>query len=265
MPKLLQKIAKLLAKKDSKKPISKKISRRKLLIDTIELEYLLVQTKRRKKNIAFRLNSRAELELKAPFYTPIFKIEEIIYKNRKDIVQAQQKILAKTANQLNLYTDGSQLYFLGELLTLKIEKKEIKRPQIDLYDKKLVIKCTEHSPEYIKKTIFKWYREQGDIIFAQRLMQHLPNVAWADLQQKITVRKMRSCWGNCSSTGEIKLNLHLIKAPIAAIDYVILHELCHLKVQNHSAKFWSLLGTLMPDFQLHKQKLDAMTNLYIDN
>jgi hypothetical protein len=69
---------------------------------------------------------------------------------------------------------------------------------------------------------------------------------------------MRTQWGNCSSTGQLTLNVHLIKAPLECIDYVILHELCHIAEHNHSERFYRLMNDVLPGWELIKSRLDRL-------
>lgn len=68
----------------------------------------------------------------------------------------------------------------------------------------------------------------------------------------ITVRDQKTRWGSCSSKGTLSFNYRLIFAPPAVLDYVVVHELCHLTHMNHSKAFWNMVGTVMPDYQVHK-------------
>jgi len=74
---------------------------------------------------------------------------------------------------------------------------------------------------------------------------------------------MQTQWGNCSPGGTITLSPHLVKAPRDCIDYVLLHELCHLKEHNHAPAFWGLLERVMPDWERHKARLDGMAELIL--
>ena len=74
---------------------------------------------------------------------------------------------------------------------------------------------------------------------------------------------MQTQWGNCSPGGTITLNPHLVKAPRDCIDYVILHELCHLQEHNHGPAFWVLLERVMPDWERHKARLNDMAELML--
>ena len=69
---------------------------------------------------------------------------------------------------------------------------------------------------------------------------------------------MKRRWGSCSNAGVVTLNLALVKVPKDCIDYVIMHELCHLKEANHGPRFWALLGRAMPDYEMRKRRLDVI-------
>ena len=70
------------------------------------------------------------------------------------------------------------------------------------------------------------------------------------------IRKLDKRWGSCTKKGNIVINAELIKAPINCIDYVLIHEICHLKHHDHSTKFWTLLNKYCPDWAVLKQKLE---------
>ncbi|WP_133627269.1 M48 family metallopeptidase [Fonticella tunisiensis] len=72
---------------------------------------------------------------------------------------------------------------------------------------------------------------------------------------RVVVKEQKSIWGSCSSRGNINFNWRLIMAPLSVIDYVVIHELCHLKHQDHSSKFWSLVEYVMPDYKEKKKWL----------
>jgi predicted metal-dependent hydrolase len=76
---------------------------------------------------------------------------------------------------------------------------------------------------------------------------------------------MRIQWGSCSPSGVLVLNPNLIKAPRECVDYVILHEVCHLKEHNHSQKFYRLLSEMMPDWERHKTRLDALAEALLND
>lgn len=105
----------------------------------------------------------------------------------------------------------------------------------------------------------RWYRSHAEPIFRDSLEQCLaaaPSLRSQPLQLRI--RPMKRRWGSCSKAGTITLNTELIKAPLHCIEYVIMHELCHLRVHDHSPAFFRLLGRYMPDWRKRKERLEAI-------
>ncbi len=116
----------------------------------------------------------------------------------------------------------------------------------------------------VKSLLDKWYKQRADIIFTERLTAVLPKASWVTDTPPLKIMSMQKQWGSCSIKGNLNLNAHLVKAPKECIDYVILHELCHLKEHNHSERFWCLLTQVMPNWKAVKSKLDGMAELYLN-
>jgi len=108
----------------------------------------------------------------------------------------------------------------------------------------------------------QWYLNRAEHIIRERLA-HCHRRAHSEgiPHPPVTIRKMRARWGSCSEQGRLTLNLELIKAPKDCIDYVIMHELCHLKEHHHGRRFWRLLKKLMPDYEKRRQRLNLMADL----
>lgn len=103
-----------------------------------------------------------------------------------------------------------------------------------------------------------WYRSHATEIFARRLGVCLDAARSLDVPKpEVVVRQMNKRWGSCTRAGRILLNIDLVKTPLYCIEYVIMHELCHLKVHDHSPKFYRLLSRCMPDWERRKQRLES--------
>ncbi|MGP4971841.1 M48 metallopeptidase family protein [Psychrobacter aquimaris] len=97
-----------------------------------------------------------------------------------------------------------------------------------------------------------------------RLKVLLPKASWVKNVPLYKILIMQKQWGSCSTKGNLILNPHLVKAPREYIDYVILHELCHIAEHNHSENFWRLLTQVMPNWKEVKARLDGMAELYLN-
>jgi predicted metal-dependent hydrolase len=108
-----------------------------------------------------------------------------------------------------------------------------------------------------KKHLVAWYRQRAEARFRQEMGKALKRMRMHALPEpKLRLLRMPKRWGSCTAKGEILLNPELIKAPGLCIEYVIVHELCHLKHPNHSAAFFRMLDAILPDWQSRKQRLE---------
>jgi predicted metal-dependent hydrolase len=105
--------------------------------------------------------------------------------------------------------------------------------------------------------VTRWFRERAEAVFRERFD------AWAEKAVRhgikadtFQIHRMKNRWGSCTSEGRILLNPDLIIAPVMCIEYVIAHELCHLKQHNHGTGFYRLLHALMPDWQQRRERLN---------
>lgn len=119
---------------------------------------------------------------------------------------------------------------------------------------------TPKHPGPIAAAMTEWYQSHAESLFQERLYRCVQTAAplRLGLDAKIRVKSMERRWGSCSKAGTITLNTHLVKAPLHCIDYVITHELCHLRIPDHSPAFFRMLGRCMPDWQRRKDRLESM-------
>ncbi len=113
--------------------------------------------------------------------------------------------------------------------------------------------------DHVRELLDGWYHKQAKRVFHERLDAVFPRVERLGIPYpELLIRRLQARWGSCSPKGVITLNLTLIQTPKACIDYVILHELCHIKENNHSAAFYKLLGHVLPDWERRREELNAV-------
>ena len=158
------------------------------------------------------------------------------------------------------YKSGESHFYLGKQYQLKVIHDDTKPRGVKLLRGRLEVNTLDVDIESIKSHLNEWYRSRAKVIFEARLQHILEQALWVEDQPSIRLMTMRTQWGNCSPSGVLTLNPHLVKAPTICIDYVILHELCHLVEHNHSERFYQLLNQVMPDWAKIKNQLDIMAN-----
>lgn len=157
------------------------------------------------------------------------------------------------------YVSGETHLYLGRQYRLKVRRKSVE--SVKLVGRYLhVFTSDPRSTERTKRLVDTWYREHAAAAFRRRLGICLETAKNLAIEEPETiVRKMKTRWGSCTRSGNLVLNTDLVKAPLDCIDYVIVHELCHLKVRLHSPAFYRLLTRCMPDWERRKERLECVT------
>jgi len=152
------------------------------------------------------------------------------------------------------YIDGESLLFLGENYSLRLHQQE-SSPAVTKIDTNINVagRLNRISAATIKRALSDWYKQQADSYLRTRTLMLAEKTGLSP--RSITVKTYKARWGSCKITGDIQFNWKLILAPIDVIDYVIVHELCHLTHHNHSALFWQLVAHHYPNFKQARQWL----------
>jgi predicted metal-dependent hydrolase len=155
------------------------------------------------------------------------------------------------------YVSGETHLYLGHQYRLKLHRAAAE--SVKLMGSYLHVTTThDHDALQVQRRLDAWYRHHARGIFHTRLLRCLDDApSLRMLPPTIIIRRMSRRWGSCTKAGNILLNLDLIKTPLYCIEYVIMHELCHLCVHNHSRGYYRLLSRCMPDWERRKVRLDS--------
>lgn len=210
-----------------------------------------------RKTLGIKVYPDTSVKVFAPIDTDLPIIEQHLKAKRKWIEKQQrsfQTYLPKTPPRQ--YIGGESFLYLGKQYMLKIEPSTAE--EVKLYQGRLVVKTLNPEATHIKKLLQQWYIARATILFNKLFEEQFYLFKRFGLEKPILqIKKMEKRWGSCSPQQKIILNPELIKAPIVCINYVILHELCHLVHHNHSQAFYRLLESFMPDWRKYKQLLET--------
>lgn len=156
------------------------------------------------------------------------------------------------------YVSGETILYLGRQYRLKVAEGD-SRPA-KLVGRFLHVRVPDRTDGgQVKGLVADWYRQHAQTTFSRRLDQCQEAARRYGVERpELRLRAMKRRWGSCSGTGRILLNTELVKAPVHCIDYVIMHELCHLRFANHGPEFYRLLDRLMPDWRQRKERLERV-------
>ncbi|MDU5110378.1 MAG: SprT family zinc-dependent metalloprotease [Clostridium sp.] len=198
-----------------------------------------------KKNISIKINGNKEICVYAPIGISYDYIEELLKSKENWIIKNIKMI---DTNNLN---DGTYIIYRGRKFLKIVEESIIE--EIVIKDDLIIIRSRNTDIHYVNDLISSWYLENVNNVILNRV--NTLSSKYNLLPSKVLIRNQKSRWGSCNSRREIRLNWRLVLMPDYVMDYIIIHELCHLKHMNHSNSFWSLVYKLDPDFQKSKEWL----------
>jgi predicted metal-dependent hydrolase len=178
-----------------------------------------------------------------------------------------QHVLAAKARLAHVlpreYVSGEALHYLGRRYRLKVIIDPTASAEVRMRGAFIVVVVPENEASSVRRALVSWYRKRAREVFAQRLQAIVEPLRWIRELPPVRLQFMRRQWGSCSPSGRITLNPWLVMAPREAVDYVLLHEVCHLKHHNHSRAFYSTLDRHMPGWRQIKERLDERVEEYL--
>ena len=216
-----------------------------------------------RKTLAIHVYPDGKVGVDAPFSTDIEKVYCKVKKRASWILKQQRQFENYPAPLPERhYVSGETHRYLGRQYRLKVseglgETVKLTRGmlQVETRDPKDNLR--------VQRLLQAWYRSKALIVFTERYTQCVQRVERLGIyhDKGFLLRFMSKRWGSCTGKGTITLNPELIAAPKDCIDYVIIHELCHLKEHNHSQVFYRLLTAAMQDWELRRKRLNEMVEV----
>jgi len=207
-----------------------------------EINYTL-RYSNRAKYLRLQINNSNELEVVLPRRYKHEKIEDFIIQKKKWIL----KHLKEKKKQESL--------FLGEAVNIIMNYDLfLKKPRIVYLVKKIIASIPANYNSFTQEDIYNiWLKHKAKDYVPRRVKELSERTGFN--YKKITIRSQKTRWGSCTTSGSLSFNFKLMRFRKQIIDYVIIHELCHLKEMNHSKKFWMLVGKFCPDYKKLRKEL----------
>ena len=191
------------------------------------------------------------LRVAAPGHTPIAEVEAFIREKARWVLQKLSEWRAAPKPQVVNWSDGASFDLVGAPVTLELLPG---RRGINLEDGRLGIGLEPRGePAALRKRGIAWIKEHARALMGERLRLYAASLGVP--APALTLSSARTQWGLCREDGRVRLNWRLIHLPLHLIDYVVAHELAHLREMNHSARFWAVVGGLYPDYQEARSEL----------
>lgn len=202
-----------------------------------------------RRSISIVVETDGKVVVRAPKHLSMVYIEGFIRSKQDWIIVTRNKMRVRKAQtqEREILKEGLPLF--GE--QIRVELIESRSARFD--DKANVLQLPVLSRQQTIKILEKFYKNQARSYLSDRLKSLATQLGYQVGRFRLSSAKTR--WGSCSGKGTISLNWKLALAPISVVDYVIVHELCHLAQMNHSSAFWERLGTHIPNYQAHRDWL----------
>jgi hypothetical protein len=214
----------------------------------------------REKSVSIYVHPAAKVTVLAPRNLDEEKIRIILQKKARWIIEKQELIRNYgDSNLVKEFVSGESFPYLGKNYRLKIVRSSVgTEGKCKLVNGRLLVETngkseSESERAVVRKAIIEWYFEHAENKVKERLGRFALQIGkWpASVEIKNQVRR----WGSCSRNGIIRFNWRIIMAPVSIVDYVIVHELCHLVYAQHSSQFWQKVQSIIPDFKRRRDWL----------
>jgi len=223
------------------------------------VEYNIIKSKR--KTVGIIVEPEKGVIVRSPERLSEEKIKRLIQKKSSWILEKLDRVSeVKPGPSPKEFLSGEKLPYLGRRYRLKVkEKEDIEKARIKLYRGHFyiyypaTITDEREGREAIRNELIKWYRRQADKKLRKRVDKYKKRIGVEP--NSIRIKKQEKRWGSCSSKGNINFNWKIIIAPMIVVDYIVAHELVHLKHPNHSREFWELVETIIPDYEERQEWL----------
>lgn len=223
------------------------------------IDYQLFYTDR--ETLAIHVHPDLQVTVEAPLGSDFPEIEKRLRKRASWILRQQRNFRRYSFDiPPRRYVSGETHRYLGKQYQLKVLQAENEKEYVKMDREHILVGVREKSnPERVKKLLTGWYRQQAYEIFRERVETWFPRFERYSIKHpEVIVRQMRSQWGSCSIKGKMNLNLKLVMVPRQFIDYVIVHELCHLIEHNHGSAFYVLMSKIMPGWEEKRESLNRL-------
>ena len=223
-------------------------------LENRQVSYLLKQS-RRIRGIRLEIRPDTGLTVVVPGRFSQSQVDDILQKKARWILRhlpehkpVQIPLFSKEVDH------GEKVSYMGRKLELAVQNNGGKSCTVELSGNRLLVKL-DGRRRSIASILEKWYRARAEMVFTQKAdsYKELMGLSYS----KILIRGQKTRWGSCSHNGRLSLNWKLLLAPEPVIDYVIIHELAHLRHMNHSGRFWDYVARFCPDWKKHRKWLST--------
>lgn len=221
----------------------------------IRLEYRVVKSKR--KSAAIQIEGNGTIVVRVPSDMRVSDIKALVSDKGQWIEKSLESLKNKESCGLPAsFHDGDRILYRGQNYHIQVvEDRNLPNTDIsiDSTDGTITVRTYDGGTAVVRGALLGWYYHgaQQEIKKSLEFYSHY----FSEQISVIHIRDQKTIWGSCSSKGNLNFNWKLILLPPELLDYVVVHELCHLKEMNHSKRFWNQVETILPDYRIKRKQL----------
>ena len=222
------------------------------------LPYVVIRSAKRRRSIGFRVDAEHGIVVRAPVRASLGAIEKVLAARAswllKHFTRLRQNPPLKPSER---FAPGKPIPYLGTPLTLEVSADPRRaRASCAREGDTLRVKVKAATRPQIEAAVKAWFYRQGQTVFAER------TEAWSRrmklVPRRILVSNPRRRWASCSADNTLRFSWRLLMTPLELLDYVVVHELAHVKEKNHGPKFWALVEKQVPDYRAKRKALNDL-------
>ena len=220
------------------------------------IEYHVRRSERRKKTVEVTIDGGG-VQVAAPVDTPAGELQTLVRRRAPWIINhASDGMLAVAPKQ---FVSGETLPYLGRNVRMVFESVYARSAEVRFDHWRFDIKVPqdldgEQRYQRVRNAIIAWYRRRAEVRLETGVKKWLPRFGGGPAPD-VLIRDQRQRWGSCAPDGTLRFNWRVVMLEPALVDYVVVHELAHLTVRNHSDDYWKLVSRIVPDAQERRRKL----------
>jgi hypothetical protein len=228
---------------------------RRVKLGVKEIDYVLVR-RRGRRGLGLKVDEEG-LTVSTSLAMPVASVEALVRESERWVLKKLAEWSARRVPRAD-WSDGARLPYLGGGLALRTGLGG--RARAERSGDELRVSTRDGSEAAIRRAVIAWYKRAAADYLGERVDALAKQGGYA--RSHLIVSSAMGRWGSCNSRREVRLAWRLMKAPAELIDYVICHELAHLKHMNHSAAFWAEVERQCPEHRARRERLHATDHLY---
>ncbi len=223
-----------------------------------DIPYTLIRSKKRKRTLSLRIDDDGRVVVQVPHRTPESDVASFV-RSKKAWIEENLRLhrqRSRESGRPRRFVSGEALLYLGSSYPLEVCERGRRQPLALVHGS---FQLDDGSRDRARDLFVQWYTARAKEIVAERADHYRRQLEFPPVEVRITGAQNR--YGSCSADNRLSFSWRLVMAPYPVIDYVIIHELAHIKHKNHSKRFWGFVENMDPDYKRHRQWLNENNHL----